>query len=183
MIKRFLFLMLMLSSLSGCRADTSQEAAYEIYRIHYQSILNNSVFETQSNNFLIETNFQAVGDGQYRYDVFIDEPRIGMFDVELLAIVDDGLLVVSDAMMPSLGIFEQEEYNLIPFQVNSERGFYKGFNLNGIVNQSPIQLKVLVMWKDYFKIRSFSEYFAFELPHVEVIEEPEPEETESTDTE
>ena len=79
------------------------------------------------------------------------------------AIVDNGLLLVSDKMMPSVGLFEDESYRLIPYQVDVDLGYHKGFNLNGIVDTDKINLKVVVMWKDYFEIKTEREYFSFDL--------------------
>lgn len=181
MVKRFVLVLVGLIALSGCTSNASLDVAFENYRIHYQSILNNPIFVSESNYFNVEATIEALSDGRFRYDIFIDQPRVAMYDVEILAIVDEGLLVISDQMMPSIGIFETQTYDLIPFQVNAERGFYKGFNLNGVVEREPIDLKILVMWKDYFKIRSFREYVAFELSTALPIEDVEPEPEEEID--
>jgi hypothetical protein len=150
---------------------------YETYKLHYQSILNTTQFKNTSDNFSISSELTRLSDGSYRYDVYVDEPRIAMYDVEILVIVDDGLLLISDEMMPSIGIYEDSEYYLIPYQINSDLGYQKGFNLNGIVSTDTVNLKVLVMWKDYFKIKTEREYFSFDLPPVvqeeEVVEATE----------
>lgn len=150
--------------LSACsnEAQILQEK-YERYKLHYQSILNTTQFKTSSENYSIEAGLVKLTDGQYRYDVFVDEPKIAMHDVEILVIVDNGLLLVSDKMMPSIGLFEDETYRLIPYQVDVDLGYHKGFNLNGIVDSDRINLKVVVMWKDYFEIKTEREYFSFDL--------------------
>lgn len=150
--------------LVGCsNSETLIKEKFETYKLNYQSILNTTQFKSSSSSFVITTNITDLNDGNFRYDVFVDEPKIAMYDIEILAIVDNGLLLISDEMMPSIGIYEDAEYNLIPYQVNTELGFQEGFNLNGIVNTETINLKVLVMWKDYFKIKTEREYFSFEL--------------------
>ena len=150
--------------LAGCnQSDIVLKEKYETYKLHYQSILNTTQFKTSSENFSIEASLVKITDGQYRYDVFVDEPKIAMHDVEILVIVDNGLLLVSDKMMPSVGLFEDESYRLIPYQVDVDLGYHKGFNLNGIVDTDKINLKVVVMWKDYFEIKTEREYFSFDL--------------------
>lgn len=188
MIQRFFMTCLVVLLLSACVNTRNETTSFDVYQIHYQSILNNPSFKSQSDYFNVEAYISELSANQYRFDVFIDQPNIAMYDIEVLAIVDDGLLVVSDQMMPSLGIFETDEYNLIPFQVDSQRGFYKGFNLNGLVEYEPINLKILVIWKDYFKIRTFREFVQFELSTLIIVEEPieevpvdEEEEEESSD--
>ena len=150
--------------LAGCnQSDIVLKEKYETYKLHYQSILNSTQFKQTSSNYNISTSLTALSDGNYRYDVFVDEPKIAMHDVEILAIVDNGLLLVSDKMMPSVGLFEDESYRLIPYQVDVDLGYHKGFNLNGIVDTDKINLKVVVMWKDYFEIKTEREYFSFDL--------------------
>jgi len=159
--------------LSACQNEAQiLKEKYERYKLHYQSILNTTQFKTSSENFSIEASLVKITDGQYRYDVFVDEPKIAMYDVEILAIVDDGLLLISDEMMPSIGIYEDSEYHLIPYQVDAELGYQKGFNLNGIVKENKVNLKVLVMWKDYFKIKTDREYFNFVIDLNATVETP-----------
>lgn len=146
--------------LVGCNSsETILREKYETYKLHYQSILNSTQFKESSNYFNISSTLTALNDGSFRYDVFVDEPKIAMYDVEILVVVDDGLLLISDEMMPSIGIFEDAEYHLIPYQIDHELGYEKGFNLNGVVSSNKVNLKVLVMWKDYFKIKTEREYF------------------------
>ena len=158
--------------LAGCnQSDIVLKEKYETYKLHYQSILNSTQFKQTSSNYNISTSLTALSDGNYRYDVFVDEPKIAMHDVEILVIVDNGLLLVSDKMMPSVGLFEDESYRLIPFQVDVDLGYHKGFNLNGIVDTDNINLKVVVMWKDYFEIKTEREYFSFDLSVKEQMDE------------
>ena len=82
------------------------------------------------------------------------------------------LLLISVEMMPSFGIYEDSEYHLIPYQVDAELGYQKGFNLNGIVKENKVNLKVLVMWKDYFKIKTDREYFNFVIDLNAAVETP-----------
>lgn len=150
--------------MTACQNDAQiLQEKYERYKLHYQSILNTTQFRSESDLFSIEASIVELSNGQYRYDVFVDEPLIAMHDVEILAIVDNGLLLVSDQMMPSIGIFEDVTYRMIPYQVDVALGYHKGFNLNGIVNDSKINLKVVVMWKDYFEIKTERQYFDFDL--------------------
>lgn len=162
-MKKTILILLGLLLWTGCGQSATDAAKTEVYRTTVQSLLNTTVFKDASRNFAISATLSDLGNNQIRYDVFVDDPKIAMYDVEILAIVDNGLLVVSDSMMPSVGIFETMEYNLIPYQINAERGYVKGFNLNGITDTRQVRLKVLVSWKDYFKIRSSRETFQFDL--------------------
>jgi hypothetical protein len=162
-MKRIWMILLSLILLSACTNDAQLEAKYEAYRSSYQSLLNATSFLDKSNHFSIEAKLTDLGSGQYRYDVYIDEAQIAMYDIEILVIVDQGLLVISDEMMPSIGIYDDLEYAMVPYQIHRDEGYVKGFNLNGISTTKPIVLKMSVSWKDYFKIRSYKEIFSFEL--------------------
>lgn len=162
-MKKIGFILSILIGLTACTSTSSEDVQYQTYKTSYQNILNTTSFQERSSYFDITAQINETSDNEVRYDVFLDNPKIAMYDVEILAIVDKGLLTLSNDMMPSVGIFEDAEYNLIPFQVNGEKGFPKGFNLNGITSGNTVVIKVQVSWKDYFKIRSYKENFKFEL--------------------
>lgn len=162
-MKKVGFILSFLILLSGCTTDPADDVRYQTYKTNYQNILNTTSFQDRSSYYDITASLTDVGAAGVRFDVFLDHPRIAMYDVEMLAIVDTGLLTISSDMMPSVGIFEDAEYNLIPYQINGDKGFPKGFNLNGLTTGNTVILKVQVTWKDYFKIRSFKENFKFEL--------------------
>ncbi len=169
-MRKYLVCLLLSFLLVGCNNnDLLLKEKYETYKLNYQSILNTTQFKSVSNNFAISYSFTDLKDGTFRYDVFIDKPKIAMYDIEILVIVDDGLLLISNEMMPSVGIYEDAEYSLIPYQVNAELGYQEGFDLNGIVNTNKTNLKVLVMWKDYFKIKTEREYFSINLDTTPIV--------------
>lgn len=156
-------LLLLTLLLSACNQTSLEESQYEAYKTMYQNILNTTTFLSSSNYFDMSAQLTRIESGEYRYDVFIDGAKIAMYDVEVLVIVDEGLLMVSDQMMPSVGIYGSEEYNMIPYQVNTDLNYVKGINLNGILNDSKAILKIQVTWKDYFKIRSYKENLTVEV--------------------
>ncbi len=162
-MKKITLLLSILLLLSACSNVSEEETQYEIYKTMYQNILNTTSFSTSSNYFDISATLTRLDGGEYRYDVFVDNAKIAMYDIEILAIVDEGLLMISNQMMPSVGIYGSEEYAMIPYQVNAELGYVQGFNLNGVTNDTNATIKVQVTWKDYFKIRSYKENFAIEV--------------------
>lgn len=162
-MKKITILITLILLLTACSSSEVVDPQYEVYKTTYQNILNTTSFSQTSNNFNIEVSLVRIDSAKYRYDVFVDEAKIAMYDVEILAIVDEGLLMISDQMMPSIGIYGNQEYALIPFQVNAELGYVEGFNLNGMINDASAVIKVQVIWKDYFKIRTYKENFEFEV--------------------
>lgn len=155
----FLILMLMSGCASGISAD---QLKIETYKTMYTDILNATGFKTASDYFAVSATLSVLGSGSYRYDVIVDEAKVAMFDVEILLIQDDGSLVISDTMMPSLGIFEDKTYDMIPYQVNKEANVVQGIDLNGLSSTLPVRLKMVVQWKDA-NSTVFKEYFRFEL--------------------
>lgn len=162
-MKKLIVLFVNLILMSGCNNEAQETAKYEAYRSSYQNLLNSTSFLEQSKHFKIEAQLTEMSSSEYRFDVYVDQAQIAMYDLEILVIVDEGLLVISDEMMPSIGIYDDLEYAMVPYQINTDLGYVKGFNLNGIRDAKPIVLKVSVSWKDYFKIRSYKEIFRFEL--------------------
>jgi hypothetical protein len=134
----------------------------DTYKSMYTDILNASDFKTKSEYFSIESSLSDLGNASYRYDVIVDQAKVAMYNVEILVIVDDGSLVISDKMMPSVGIFEDITYYMIPYQVNTPAHYIEGIALNGVSVNLPIRLKVLVKWKDDLN-KPFIEYFDFSL--------------------
>ena len=162
-MKKLSALFLSLLLLAGCSNAASQEKLkIETYKTMYTDILNASAFKTSSDYFSVSASINDMGNGTYRYDVIVDEAKVAMYDVEILLIQDDGSLVISDKMMPSVGIFEGLTYYMIPYQANAEANYVKGFGLNGISSLVPIRLKMVVRWKDA-QTKAFEEYFQFTL--------------------
>jgi hypothetical protein len=110
-----------------------------------------------------------LSETEYRYDVIIDNPRVAMYDIEVLVIVNDKSLQISKEVMPSVGIFESGEYNLVPYQINLKSGYSKGFGLSGTVKTATVELKALVLWYDYAKVSQQREYFDLNAQYSEEI--------------
>jgi hypothetical protein len=148
--------------LSACQTTTQMDAAKtNLYKTYYTDIFNQADFTQSSEYFEISASRQVVTTNTYRFDVIIDQAKVAMYDVEILVILDNGSLTISDTMMPSVGIFEDDTYNMIPYQSNNASNYVKGFGLNGLSSETITHLKVLVMWKDSTKVTQFKEYLEF----------------------
>lgn len=161
-MKRLVLLILILS-LSACSPNNRDAIASDHYKTLYTELLNELDPPTSSIYFTVNATLNELDGARYRYDVFIDEPQIAMYDIEILVIVDDGSLVISETMMPSVGIFDEKTYHMLPYQVHPEQGFVKGFGLNGITDQPTVKLKVLVSWKDVNRIDTFKQFIRLDL--------------------
>ena len=156
--------LLCIGLLAGCASTSSSKelmmAAYEGY---YRSVEGNERFQSGSDYYQIYGEMTKIGDGSYRYYVFLDEPQIAMYDVVMLAVENDTPFDDATTMMPSIGIFEKTEYSLIPNQARSAAGYVKGLVISGESQQASVDLKLLVEWRDKTKKNSYREYIAFTL--------------------
>ena len=57
--------------------------------------------------------------------------------------------VGSENIFPSIGVIDEEQFNLIPFQSNAQRGFYAALACNGVSDVPQFTLNVFVVYRDY----------------------------------
>ena len=161
MIKKTFLLLLCLILLAGCRQkNDNSEEKYNAYLSYYQSILDYDDKQTASSNFDISLVVNKVAEGQYRYDCVITNPKVGMFDIEALMIIEDVTSSINTSeMMPSLGIFEDDRISMIPGQVDKEKGFVEGIDLSVISDSPAIYVGVMVSFNDKNNTTITREYF------------------------
>ncbi len=162
-MKKIAVLLLVLLLMAGCRQknSTNEDEKYNSYLSYYQSIIDYNDKQTTSSNFSISVAVNKVDDDLYRYDVIISEPKVGMFDIEALVIIEDITASINTSqMMPSIGIFEDSKVSMIPGQVNVEKGFVEGIDLSVTSNQPAIHLGVMVSFMDKNNTRITREYFS-----------------------
>lgn len=158
-----LLTILLVLSLVACTSTDRDAIKSDHYKTLYTELLNQLDTAPSSVYFTVSATLTALDGARYRYDVFIDEPQVAMYDVEILVIVDDGSLVISETMMPSVGVFDDKEYHMLPYQVHPENGFVQGFGLNGISDQSTVKLKILVSWKDVNRTNTTKQFIGLTL--------------------
>ncbi len=149
--------------LAACKRTVidDNKANMHKYETYYQSILDNDTFLIKSDSFSLEAVMNQVGEF-YRFSVILDNPKIAMFDIEMMAIIDDGSVSVNyEKVMPASGIFDRS-YNLIPYQQNEAAGFPRGIILDGVCDKPKVSLLVLISWRNEDKSKSFKEFFQLE---------------------
>ena len=148
-MKKIIILITSLLLCFGCAPTISNNVANSTDLIRYQDMVelirSYNDFLPKSEYFNISTDVTKIDDG-YRYYVFLDNPRIAMYDVEALVIEQD--VDYNKNMAANLGIFESEEYHMVPNQENSELGYISGFSMSAISDKPNIKLYVLVQWKN-----------------------------------
>lgn len=170
-MKKVLILFLVAILLLGCSSKKKQEADNLIqYKSIYSNLLDNDRFISTSDSYSIEVVMNKIdtsdGSAQYRWTVIIDNPKVAMYQVQALAIIDS-LSYDAQNMMPSYGIFSNYSTNMIPNQSNVDLGFIKGIGLDGIVTQPLVNLRVTVSWYDSSKLSQHRENFQFVVQYQE----------------
>lgn len=165
MKKYLLVFLVILITLNGCSnlKKKSSDSSFEAYQSYYEAIEENSRFLDESLYFTLDGKMSKMPDGTYRYYVFLDNPQIAMYNIKFMAVENNVPYTDSTKMMPSIGIFEDQDYSLIPYQANTPNGYVKGLVISGESTQSEIQLKILVEWTDKTHEKFNREYFNYVL--------------------
>ena len=153
-------LLILATLLVGCQNKTvnSDDVNLQKYEAYYQSILDNEHFLEKSEYFSIEAVINMV-EGAYRFSVIIDEPQVAMYNIEMMAIIDDGSVSINyDTVMPVSGVFDRS-YNLLPYQSNETSGYPSGIIVDGLCDSSRVTLLIMVAWKNETNTASFRQFF------------------------
>ena len=156
-MKKVILIILLLIT-TGCTNKTVDGESERIakYNSLYVSCLNNGDFLPKSEIFNTSVEFVKNDDG-FSYFIVIDEPKVAMYDVEAI-VIEDLIEYGQEEMMPTVGVFEDFEYNLVPYQTNKENNFYGGLVISGDTTNDKVDLYALVTWKDVTMTKQFKEY-------------------------
>lgn len=160
-MKKILLYLSLLLLVTGCQNNTHQpeQEKYNSYLSYYQSILDSDIEMSSSQCYDIALVVNKLDEEQYRYDVIIDNPRVAMYDIKALAVVNDLTIAIDkENMMPSIGILDDSHYNMIPNQVDNEKNFVPGLDLSLLSSSSSLRISVMIEWKDSSEINYVREY-------------------------
>lgn len=160
-MRKLLLMFMVIVFLAGCanNNESIDKLKLENYAYIYQTITDNDTFDTVADHFDMQVVMSLIGDNEYRYDIIIDNPQVAMYDIKMMAVENNIDYSLADKMMPSIGIFDDEEYNMVPYQVETDLGFVKGMVISGTANAPVINLKIRITWKDYTKVEETKNYF------------------------
>lgn len=160
-MKKLLSLTLVLFLLTAC--SSGKNALYkeklDLYQSYWTVIQDQETYQSSSEYYTITVEYSKGA-----YSVTLDNARVAMMDVEILAIENEGVFQ-TDKMMPSAGIFE-EPIDLIPNQSKPDSDFKAGIRVNG-ESSGPLTLHVMVSWRSLSSNEVHREFFEF---HVEETE-------------
>ncbi len=162
-MKKLFLVLILIFSLSACSSNSGTSANdADVIRYYDMIELINSYsnFSTSSNYFDISGEISEI-DGGYRYYIFIDNARVTMYDIEAIAI-EKGV-DYSNTMTANIGIFESNEYHMIPNQSDINLGYVKGVSISGFTTTENPTLYVLVQWKNKNRDTTYREFFEIDL--------------------
>ncbi len=162
MMKKVITVIMTLLLLAGCMSDVTRELdkeRYDAYMTSYQSILGEENKLTKSQNYDTELVVNKLADGSYRYDVIIDSPRVAMYQIKALAVIDDlSGQIDKENMMPSVGILDDAIYNMMPNTLDKDKGFVAGLTLSLVSDKPQLRIGLMVEYIDSSKVSSKREY-------------------------
>ena len=158
MKKIFLSLVLVIG-LFGCSESNSvaQTKYYDMLKL----ISEREEFLSSSDNFAVSAEISNISEGRFRYFVTVDNPRIAMYEVEILAI-EEGKEYINE-VAANAGVLLDEIYNMVPNQSDLNRGYISGINISGETSNEHPVLYVLVQWHNKELTIVSREYFRIEL--------------------
>ena len=168
-MKKIFLLLLLVCSLTACDVEVEKDIRNEErYFDLVELIRGDQKFKESSEYFDISTDMAKIDNG-YRYYIFIDNPRIAMYDIEAMALVDG--IDYNKVVAPSVGVLEEVVYNMIPNQTNLDKNYVKGIVLSGDIDRPNADIKMNVQWKDKTHHNTYGEYYSFNIHYNENNEE------------
>lgn len=146
-MKKLFSLLLAMSLLSGCVKKDTTDAKAATYESYYETIVDATSFTEASDYYTLSGEMTQMDDGTYRYYLVIDDVQIAMYDIVFMAVEDDLPFAQARKMMPSIGIYDDTEYAMIPYQARQDAGYVKGLVISGNYDTSSVPLRVLVEWQ------------------------------------
>ena len=156
-MKKLLLFSILCLFLSACQNNETSDTQrkQERYIRHYEEVIENTIFSSRNAApFDISVAMNRLADGTYRYDIIIDNPKVAMYNIEIIAIENNISYQNATKLMPTFGIFDSTAYNMIPYQTNVDNGYVKGIIVSGVTADTTINLKIKVTWTDYSRVES-----------------------------
>ena len=153
-MKKIVALLLCLFIFTSCQ---SNGASLKLYNEMIEILENADDYSSQSKYFSSTFEVTSTNDG-LRYYIVVDNPTMAMYDVNVIAFEENAN--THDEFAPNAGIFDGD-INLVPNQVNKDKGYVKGISLSGICADSTKTILCLVQWKDEKNTKIYREFLKF----------------------
>lgn len=182
-MKIWKIILLMIIFLVGCDSPQESDLLLDKYKAAYGDLVSSDKFNSSSAYFDIETVVNKIEIGKFRIDTIIDNPKVAMYNVQVIAEINSNGIQQYEEVLPSLGIVDQSHYHLIPFQVNKDEGFYGGLVISGVSEKSEGEVILKINWTDYAETKSYEEFIEVSYGKAEEIEDEEVREETNEDEE
>lgn len=159
-MKKTILFLLLLVLISGCSSSRNSASAEERYANIIELISEHESFSSSSAYFDISVEMAKINTG-YRYYITVDNPRVAMYDIELLAIEKD--VDYHNNMAANVGVFEETQYNMVPNQSYVEKGFVKGIVASGLSQNADTTLYIFVQFKNADYSLNHTEYLQLDV--------------------
>jgi len=171
--KRIVLMLVVLIALSftACSNNNGklEKEKVDNYLATYQTILDASNKATSSTNFDIELVINKISSTSYRYDVIIDNPKVGMYNISAMAVIDEITSKAStDEMMPNIGITNDDVYNMVPYQIDAANGFVEGVILSLLSSKDALRITVMVDFTNKENTKHVRQYITLYKAYQEV---------------
>ena len=159
-MKRFLGVLLagliILSSCSTADEDTTTSSEY--YYDMLDLLISVESFSSEPVYYDITVDMAKVDDG-YHYYVIVDNAKIAMYNIQVMAIVagED----YSETMAANVGIFEGVSYTMIPNQTNVDDGYVAGLSISGLTDEAEATIDVIVRYSTSDMQTVIREYYRY----------------------
>lgn len=145
-MKKITFFLIAGLMLGGCQS-AKQEANYqERYENYMELLIDNNDEVTSNIPFSWNLDMKQVSENEYEYSLAIKDPKVAMYNIRMVAV--DISEISENEMAPSLGIVEDEKFNMIPNQVNQKKNYYGGVLLTSSSSKSQFRIHAFVSYLD-----------------------------------
>ena len=153
--------------LVGCNSKKKEmDESMKHYEASWKAVLNESKFKSSSRFFDIKTEMYKDEVG-YSYYIEINNPKIAMYGIEVMVVENKEAFNAEEKMLPSLGIFDNP-INLVPFQVDKDKGFLEGILLGREELETPsVTLQLMITWTNNTSLESYKELIELEIEYIE----------------
>lgn len=160
-MKKIVYFLLILL-VTSCQSNLNYENTitgeeYQNYRSYYNITLSATAYQSSSTYFDLSAQLTAMDEG-FRYDIFIDNPRVEMRNILVMVVENNTIYEVQKDMMPNVGILGSTVH-MLPYQVQLTQGYVKGINLNRVISNSAINLKIYVQFDTLESNQSIRQFF------------------------
>lgn len=145
------------------------------YETLVKRLRSNVDFIDSSEFFTITTHVELGDDALYHYSVKIDNPRVGMFNVGIIAIDEAVENQVTDPYRHSVGVIGVNTFNMLPGQVDNELNYVSAFELGLKSEQSQMNMMIFVKWQNELGDVKYEQFIKKEIKLQE--QSPKPEES------